>query len=305
MNSIRSHLIRVNMLCNEKCSFCNVTEETEPYFREKSIREILISVAKIIKDSEDPDSVKITLSWGEPTLRKDLVLIVKWIKKLWVKYLEIQTNATLLNPLLTRELITAWVNKFFISFHSHEKEIFEDYVWLKWIFDIVVGNIKNLWNYGHIEVILNPVISSKNHQNLKWYFNFIKKEFPFIVYISFSFIQPHWEAKENMNLMLNYETVNNDLAGILDYAFSLWFILNNPYCWLPVCVLNWRDYTAHCIEIAEAKPFLEHKKIRKESNKVYLEECNGCVFKWLCWGVWKEYKELFGSRWIKSISSNF
>ena len=48
-NNIRSHLIRLNMICNESCSFCNVTEITEPNYKDKTIFEILLEVQKIIK----------------------------------------------------------------------------------------------------------------------------------------------------------------------------------------------------------------------------------------------------------------
>ncbi len=301
-NNIRSHLIRLNMICNESCSFCNVTNETEPNYKEKSIFEILLEVRKIIKKNWWVSNIKITLSWWEPTLRKDLDKIILWIKKLWVNYIELQTNATLLKKEIADKLVKNWLNKFFISFHSYKKEVFEDYVWLKNIFDIVVNNIKNLWNYKNIEVILNPVISKKNYKDLKWYFDFIKKEFPFIKYISLSFIQPHWEAKKNIDLMLDYDTINKELIWILDYAYILWFIVNNPYCGLPICIMWWDKYSKNCVEVIEWKEFIDRWKIRKENNKVYIEECNKCIYYWLCWWIWREYIKKYWDRGIKFIS---
>lgn len=301
-NNIRSHLIRVNMVCNESCSFCNVTNITEPNYKDRTIFDILIEVQKIIK-KEWKENVKITLSWWEPTLRRDLDIIVKWIKKLGINYIELQTNATLLKPEYTDRLINAWINKFFISFHSKEKEILEEYVWLKWIFEIVVKNIKNLWNYQNIDVILNPVISKKTYQNLEWYFDFIKEEFPFIKYISLSFIQPHGEARKNIDLMLDYEFVNINLTGILDYVEQLWFIVNNPYCGLPVCVMWWDKYNKNCVEVVEGKNLIENWKTRNDNNKVYLDKCSECMYKWLCAWVWTEYKDLYWDKWINPIIS--
>lgn len=300
-NNIRSYLIRINMVCNEKCSFCNVTTITEPNYKDRTIIEILKEVQLIIKKNWI-ENVKITLSGWEPTLRKDLDKIVLWIKKLWVNYIELQTNATLLNEITTNKLIKSGINKFFISFHSSDKEIFEDYVWLKWIFDIVVDNIKNLWNYDNVEVILNPVISIKNYRDLKLYFDFIKIKFPFIKYISLSFIQPHWEAKENIDLMLDYEFINKNLTWIIDYAYSLWFILNNPYCWLPICVLEWRKYSKNCVEIIEWKSIIDSWKSKEDNNKIYIKECNKCIYEWLCGWIWKEYVELYWNKWISCIT---
>lgn len=300
-NNIRSHLIRLNMICNESCSFCNVTNDTEPNYKDKSIYDILKDIQKIIKIEGWCENVKITLSWWEPTFRKDLDKIVLWIRKLWIKYIELQTNATLLNEKLAERLINSWINKFFISFHSHKKDVFENYVWLKGIFEIVMSNIKNLWNYKNTEIILNPVISQKNYKDLKWYFYFIKKEFPFIKYISLSFVQPHWEAKKNIKLMLDYETINKKLTWILDYASNLWFVVNNPYCWLPVCVMWWNDYNRNCIEVIEWKELIEKWLKREDTSKVYLKECEKCIYKWLCLWIWREYIEVYWEKWIKRI----
>ncbi len=302
-NNIRSHLIRLNMLCNEKCSFCNVTNETEPNYKEKNITEILFEIQKIIKKEWSVENIKITLSWWEPTLRKDIDKIVLWIKKLWVKYIELQTNASLLNKNLEEKLIKSWLNKFFISFHSHKKDIFEEYVWLKWIFEIVISNIKNLWNYKDIEIIFNPVISRKNYKDLKEYFDFVKKEFSFVKYISLSFIQPHWDAKKNIEMMLDYETINSELSGILGYAHNLGFVVNNPYCWLPICVMWWSKYNKNCIEVIEWKDFLEYWVERADNNKKYIDKCDGCIYKFLCWWVWNEYIDLYWGIGINKINS--
>jgi len=61
INNIRSHLIRLNISCNEKCLFCNVTEETEPNFKERSIFDILFLVKQIIK-KQGKENLKISLS---------------------------------------------------------------------------------------------------------------------------------------------------------------------------------------------------------------------------------------------------
>jgi|SaaInlLV_10m_DNA_4_1040232.scaffolds.fasta_scaffold01862_4 MoaA/NifB/PqqE/SkfB family radical SAM enzyme len=300
-NNIRSHLIRLNMICNESCSFCNVTEITEPNYKDKTIFEILLEVQKIIKRQWWVNNTKISLSWWEPTLRKDIDKIVLWIKKLWIEYIELQTNATLLSDRLTDKLVNNGVNRFFISFHSFDKEIFEDYVWLKGIFNTVVKNIKNLWKFNNVEVIFNPVISKKNYANLEKYFDFVKKEFPFVKYISLSFIQPHWEAKKNIDLMLDYDFINKYLTWILDYAYKLWFILNNPYCWLPVCVLWWDKYNNNCIEVNEWKALIDSWSKRNDTNKEYIKECESCSYYWLCWWIWSEYINLYWNKWIKSI----
>ncbi len=302
INNIWSHLIRTNISCNENYSFCNVTPETEPNFREKSVFEILFLIKQFIK-KEGWEKGWITLSWGEPLLRKDLDIIVLWMKKLWVKHIGLQTNASLLSHEKAEKLIQNGTNQFFISFHSHKQEIFEKYVWLKWIFSQVIKNIKNLWTYKNIEVSLTIVISKENYKDLEGYFDFIKREFPFIKDIFLVFIQPHGKAKENIGLMLDYEIINLELTWILGYANNLWFILNNPYYWLPICIMWWDKYNKNCIEVVENKILMDSWSIKKDKNKSYVQKCETCIYKWLCWWIWNEYIELYGSKWINCINS--
>jgi 5'(3')-deoxyribonucleotidase len=61
-------------------------------------------------------------------------------------------------------------------------------------------------------VSLTIVISKENYKDLEGYFDFIKREFPFIKDISLVFIQPHGKAKENIDLMLDYEIINLELT---------------------------------------------------------------------------------------------
>jgi hypothetical protein len=102
-------------------------------------------------------------------------------------------------------------------------------------------------------------------------------------------------------LMLDYKFINDNLKWILDYTYRLGFIINNPYCWLPVCVLWWSKYNNNCIEVIEWKTLIEKWIKRRDTNKVYLEKCKKCTYKWLCSGVWKEYKKLYWNKWINSI----
>ena len=80
-----------------------------------------------------------------------------------------------------------------------------------------------------------------------------------------------------------------------------WFTVNNPYCWLPICVLWWDKYNKNCVEIIENKELLE-KNIRKnDNNKSYVKKCDNCIYKYLCNWVWNEYIQKYGDKWIKPI----
>ena len=74
-------------------SFCNVPSESYNLPKERDIN----SIKKEISDlTEKYSDVAISISGGEPTLRKDLPEIIRFAKQQGVRVVELQTNAILL-----------------------------------------------------------------------------------------------------------------------------------------------------------------------------------------------------------------
>lgn len=85
--------------CNLRCITC-YKNAGEAYENELNTKE----VKKLLKTNRKNANPKIIISGGEPLLRKDLVDILKYIKKLKFKYVSLITNGTLLNDFITSKI---------------------------------------------------------------------------------------------------------------------------------------------------------------------------------------------------------
>ena len=299
LEASRTHLIRVNMVCNEKCRFCNVTPETDPDFRDRTPDQIAQEVAAIVRASGRP--ARVSLSGGEPSLRPDLADVVRAIRAAGAEFVELQTNMTLLPPVRAKALVDAGVDLFFVSFHTHDAALFEDLVRLPGIFPAVVRNVKGLGELG-ASVTFNPVVTSRTYRLLPEYFAFVRREFPFVKSVSLSFVQPHGDARKDIGLMPDYADLNREIPDALDVAEGLGFELNNPYCGLPMCVLGWRSRKARCVEAADrAVRIRSGVAVPPDRNKTHPEICRSCSARGLCGGVWREYAQRFGASGLSPL----
>lgn len=202
--SLPYSLLRIGLACNAKCLFCNVPPELYSS-EELSTNEVKREIERLILSNKD---VRLDITGGEPTTRKDLLEIVRHASNNGVKTIQVQTNGILLaDKNYVRSLKAAGLNKIFVGFHSQAPEVHDYLVGVNGAFARCIKGVKNSLALG-IEVILNPVITIKNYKGLPGYIRFIKRNFPEIKSISLSVIQPRGRAWVNRDLVPRYRTLN-------------------------------------------------------------------------------------------------
>jgi len=110
--------IVVTNRCNLKCWYCFFYAQRAGYVYEPSLKAIIEMIRKA-KAQNQPVGIKaVQLTGGEPTLRDDLIDIVKAIKKEGITYIQLNTNGILLakNKRLAKKLRKAGVNVLYLSF---------------------------------------------------------------------------------------------------------------------------------------------------------------------------------------------
>ncbi len=123
----KNHSALVNIVltnrCNLSCWYCFFYAEAAGYVYEPSIEEIVAMVRNVKKQGI---AVNVQLTGGEPTLRDDLVEIVRALKAEGVKHLQLNTNGIRFSELYwedpvkaveyARALRTGGVNTVYLSF---------------------------------------------------------------------------------------------------------------------------------------------------------------------------------------------
>jgi len=278
-------LLRLGPECNQKCLFCNV-----PKCRKVSTDEAIKWLGKI----KEKISI-LSITGGEPTLRQNLLKIIKTASETnSIKYVNLQTNAAMASyKKYASELKQAGLYSAFVAFHSHDETVSNNLtnsnLWKK-----SVKGIKNLLAEGII-VTLNPVINKLNYQLLPEYIKFVKKEFPGIKEISFSFVQPTGRAWTNKWIVPKYSEVKPYLKKTLEYCKKNSIKFGNPYCGFPLCYFPGFEELSNEFLDNFAQGNMEKKAVKKvKSDKVKSDSCKKCKYDNCCNGVWANYAKIHG-----------
>lgn len=130
LHKLNQRYISVNfdpvMACNLRCKMCYFTDEnyvkkTKGLFPKEDLDQLASTLF--------PRALKLQIGCGtEPTLYKELPLIVSLGKKYKVPYISLTTNANLLSEEKIIELVESGLDEFTISLHGVKKEAYEDFM---------------------------------------------------------------------------------------------------------------------------------------------------------------------------------
>ena len=166
--------IEVTKRCNAKCAFC-------PYWAEEQ-QEELRDFAAIVTQF---NPLVVSLSGGEPLLRRDLIDLINKIRKAdAVVYLSMVTNGALLTFQKAEELREAGLNQLSISLdymgekHDRERKI-------PGLYNHIKELLPELTPLGFDAITLNTVIKNDNLDHIPQILDFVEKTGISIVFSSY------------------------------------------------------------------------------------------------------------------------
>ena len=260
--------------CNQNCLFCSA--------RRRKTNLTLSQIHQIIDKEKD----LIVISGGEPLLSKRLFRILEYIKKKNLK-IELETNATLLTYNLAKKLLNSGVDLFNINFPSHRERSTEEITQSKKSFSRRIAAIKILERLK-ARIRLTHIVNSLNYLYMEEMVEFVKEKFKSISYIQFSFIKILGNALKFTWINPKYEDVELPLlkAFIKCRQLKIDFLVDHvPLCFLP-------GFESHHADFRKLKEGIGSKYSLNE--KVKLKACSACKLEGYCYGVRKDYIELFG-----------
>jgi len=284
-------LLRLTMACNERCPFCNVP--VEDYLPKPTPSDA--QVAAELETFIEKGARTLTLSGGEPTLRKArLLAVTSEARQRGIPYVELQTNAVLIDADYAEAMARAGVTSAFVSLLSEVPEYHDALCGLDGAFPKCLGGIDAMLAVG-IRVTLNPVFASITADRVASFIDFVAERLPQVKSISLSAVQPHGRAVDNLDLLPDYAVLKPAIrAGHLRAAAHGIEILN-PYCGVPLCI-GWDDDLQHCVEAAEAMDggWQPTPGVENTGDKRQGEVCRGCALRTRCGGAWHAYWTIHG-----------
>lgn len=286
-------LLRLTMACNERCPFCNVPMEDYPR-RTPPLDELRAELDAFAGERT------LTISGGEPTLLRDrLLTLVGEARGRGLQFVELQTNAILIDAEYAAALAAAGVTSAFVSLLSHVPALHDELAGLDGAFAPCLAGIDALLD-ADIAVALNPVTAAQTQELVPDYVAFVATRLPRVRSISLSAVQPHGRAAAHPELLPDYAVLREVVPRARAIAQEHDIALLNPYCGLPLCV-GWAAATDRSVEAIEAEAgWRPGPGLVNRGDKRHGAPCTDCSLRTRCGGAWHAYWETRGGSGIEA-----
>jgi cyclic pyranopterin phosphate synthase len=138
--------------CNLHCDYCTIT----PLMRRRALSgaEIASAVTRGRADGYE----RVSFTGGEPTIRPDLVPMIRHAHAAGFRDIKLQSNGLLLGHLPnTRRLLEAGTTRFHISIHTHERRAYETLVRREGTYDAMVAAL-DLLVAQEVELVVDVIL---------------------------------------------------------------------------------------------------------------------------------------------------
>ncbi len=282
--------------CNCQCIMCSVANSIKEKKNTKSFEEVKKDIDIAIKTKAH----HFAFSGGEPTLRKDLIQLVKYVRGK-IPNIEIQSNGRMYYyENFCQELVKAGVNVFVVSVHSPFEDVHDKIMGVKGSYRQMLQGLKNLRKLGQT-IKINTVILKLNYLQMpelvKFLLNLDAKE------IRFVYVTLEGNVLKNPKAIVSSMTeVSPYLKKALEIGLKKipCFVYNMVPCVLP-------GYEDVINDISQADTYLRGPDFEcsidenRRKMKVKSKACEKCKYNNKCYGVWKNYADFFGLGELKPV----
>ena len=304
-------LAMLGFSCNNNCLMCTTKPKAENY-NDRTTKEIIDD----LKQGRKQGFQKVEFTGGEPTIRKDIISLIKYAKDLGYQDIGLSTNGRMLSyKNFAQKIINEGVNRINFSLYGHNSELHNAITRTPKAFEQTIQGIKNVQKFPNTVIIVNVVVSQINYQHLNQIGKFLSSLK--IRFFNILDLIPDGYAKDF------YETLvvrMNDLSPALN---NLENILNEfdliTFFDFPLCLFSERLRRNSRTAFVTAKTRKETAKqvgyhpkrfrLIKEKGGIYTdfhkewgEVCKKCQFFKECGGMWREYLKLYGEKEIAEFA---
>lgn len=284
MKNAISPYLYAGFYCNNNCIFCSESDEYLKTLKKKSFKEIQNDL-KIIREKFD----FVSIMGREPTIRPDILKIIKFAKNLKFRQVGIATNGRLLSiPAFTKAVLANGLNQVGISLSGATADTHDQQTQVQGSFLQTINGIKNVLKYKkpNVSLLINLPMNRLNYSELNTELSLLVglgvRE---INILSISPLSHRSLTKDIIMPMPELgKFVFNTLkkGGYLTRKDLKILLIEFPPCSLPK---EARKYFFPCLE--------------KNNNKIRIPICHSCRYKKTCDGILDSYLKLYQASELK------
>ncbi len=305
--------LQLGYSCNSNCIHCfNLDIIRELRGRGKSLDKSMSEIKKIILKAKEEGIGEVVLTGGEPTIRKDFLEILRFIKENEFK-ISLQTNGRMFSSQDFTKKVSSIAPDIglLIPIHHVNPKIHDSVTRVKGSWAETMKGINYLKKYEIDNIFFKTIILKQNYRNLidiTEYANTIG-----INNIDFAFLEGSGRARKNwFKIAPHYSEIAHPLKDSIKLG-NKWGMNISVYD-VPFCFL--KGFESHISEIKSyVIPYLSGnfpKRISSSRSDNIIEElvlkrrkkiekCTSCKYFKVCLGVWSEYIEFYGGSEFKPV----
>ncbi len=302
-------LVLTGFSCNNNCLMCSVRDRGSFYADRK-----YEAVVDDLKKGRENGFDWVEFTGGEPTIRRDIIDLVKKAKELGYKKIAVSTNGRIFSYFgFCEKIIRAGLNKITFSVLGPNKKVHEALTRTPGSFEEIITGIKNVQKFLGVHINVSSVISRLNYKPIVSFGRFIQ-----------SLGIKHWYLLDlipDSNAKKFYKHLVVRLPELSREMNSLKKISSNfkefGFFDFPLCIFKPELISLKNICLVNAKARLDTtqqvgydpKRIEVNKEGIYcdvyrqnVDICLRCIYYKDCGGVWREYINYFGDSEIKKIA---
>lgn len=311
----RVHIL-TGPVCNNNCTFC-MEEDREGRVVTNSATTDEV-VQKIL--AENPGCEEVCFTSGEPTVNPRLPQWVKWAKDARVRRISMMTNGrTLSYEKYARILISAGMNRFYVSIHGHTAKLHEALTRTPTSYEQTVAGLEMINKYKQygLELHTSTVVTRQNLPSIAEIYRFLRSKG--VDQVVFNVMQANGRANTHFDVLFPpYKEIAATAKAMLDEAMKTEaqpqaFFVDIPLCTttaLPDFNRGYVESYVHYEPLDSGAKLLGADEVMAragdgsivgvtradldDAQRTKRPECASCKYDASCEGVWKNYLKRYG-----------
>ena len=305
---VKTLLVLSGFTCNNNCLVCSVGAK-RCVWPDRSFTDVEVD----LKNGRLDGFREVEFTGGEPTIRKDIIDLVRRAHELGYRKISMSTNGRLFSyGDFTEKIIKAGLNQITFSLLGSSNQVHNAITRTPNSLAEVLAGIKKVQTYPGVTVKASTVVSRVNFQDLK---SLAELVIPLgIKHWYILDLIPDGNAKKNYkNLVVNLFELRSEIKKL--EIFSNKFIelgfFDFPFCTFTqemrglnnVIFVNAkkRGETSEQVGYNPDRIVLDEGRGYIDKHKKHTKICGHCQYHNECGGIWREYLELFGEEEIAEL----
>jgi cyclic pyranopterin phosphate synthase len=235
----------------------------------------------------------VSFTGGEPTIRRDLVGLVRAARARGFEDVKVQTNGLLLahEPNVDR-LIEAGVTRFHVSIHTHVAEKYDALVRREGAFPLMEAGLANLARRGGVDLTADVIMKTDTLPRLGDAVAWLDAHGVRQIDLWFvSLTDGNAGNVASLPRMTDAAAAMNDVFAA--FPSSRIRSLHVPRCLLGAGVSHAWDPGAEGVRVVSPDAVFDLKD-SKLAGSVHVPACEGCAHRPICPGVRRDYLDVYG-----------